>query len=302
MFSFHKLIALAGSTRSWLFRYVSCYGLISSLLLATACADHLTPVPVGKEELRQTAIRFYQSLYSTDQTPVDIYIANGYTEHQVSAGFTLNGLKSFAQNRAKGQSVVIHRTLVQNDLVGLQVEEKVLADSSVAHMVLLRFDAAGKIIDHWEAIQGQPRQRSNPNTMFDGTSVDYSSTIGSRSVDGVVITDQRIYNQYDTLLVRQTRASDYIQHNPRAGNGAGPLIQLLAYLKSQGFRTTLTVYRTVAEGNFMLELNNYQTIPAFPGLTNSLTFDLTRLDETGKAAEHWDVQEELGSVDKSKVF
>ena len=282
--------------------YVGHSCLLVGLLFMAACSDHLNPTPVDKEALRQTAIRFYQSLYSADQTAVDSYVAAGYTEHQISAGFTLSGLKSFAQKRATGQSVVIHRTLAQDDLVALHVEEKVAADSSVAHMALLRFDATGKIIEHWEAIQGQPRQRANPNTMFDGAPVNYQSTAGSRGIDMVIAADQRAYNQYDTLIVRQTRTNVYIQHNPRAGNGVSPVIQLLTYLKSQGFKTTLTVYRKLAEGDFVLELNNYQTTPAFPGLTNSITFDLSRLDETGKGAEHWDVQEELGSTDKSKVF
>ena len=293
---------LAFLTARFIGGYARHSGLLAGLLLLAACSKNAAPAPVGKEVLRQTAIQFYQSLYSKDQIAVDTYAAAGYTEHQISAGFTLSGLKAFAQKRATGPSPIIHRTLVQDDMVCLHVEEKVAADSSVAHMVLLRFDAAGKILDHWEAIQGQPRRRANPNTMFDGAAVNYQSTAGSRGIEAVVAADQRAYNQYDTLLVRQTHTPVYLQHNPRAGNGASALIQLLAFLKGQGVKTTLTVYRKVAEGDFILELNNYQTPPAFPGLTNSITFDLSRVDEMGKQAEHWDVQEEPGGTDKSKVF
>lgn len=283
------------------------YGLWLGLLLTAACAkDHdAGPAAPDKETLRQRAINFYQALYSPAQADLDAYLAAAYTEHQVSAGFTLTGLKAYARARSQAratQPLTIHRTLADGHLVALHVEEQVAPDSSVAHLALLRFDDAGKITAHWEAIQGQPRRRANPNTMFDGAAVNRQSTAGSRGLAAAVAADQRAFNQYDTLVVRQTRTRTYIQHNPTAGNGPGALIGLLTFLKTHGFRTTMTGYQQLAEGDFVLELSNYQTTPAFPGFTNSLAFDLTRLDKTGLDAEHWDVLEELGTADKSKAF
>ena len=280
-------------------------GLLLSLLLVTGCSDHLPdPSLTDKETLRQDAIRFYQALYSTSAT-VDSYVATSYAEHQISAGFTLAGLKAYAQNRAQtiaNHRIIIHRTLVEGNLVGLHLEEKVAADSFVARMALLRFDGNGKIIEHWEAAQGQPQQRANPNTMFDGAPVNYQSTAGIRYRDASVAIDTRTFNQYDTLLVRQTRALTYIQHNPVAANGADAVIGLLVFLKTQGFKTTSTNYQKLAEGDFVMSLGNYQTTPAFPGFTNSVAFDLTRLQEDGKYVEHWDVLQEIKGADKSKAF
>ncbi|UYZ64484.1 nuclear transport factor 2 family protein [Hymenobacter weizhouensis] len=276
-----------------------------SLLLASSCSKDSTPEPADREALRQSAIGFYQALYSSSATSVDSYVAAGYTEHQVSADFTLAGLQAYARRRAQaGPSprLVVHRSLVQDNLVALHIEEKVAPDSSVARMALLRFDGSGKIVDHWEAMQGQPRRRANPNTMFDGAAVNPQSTAGPRHRAALVAADQRVFNQYDTLLVRQTRTPDYIQHNPGAPNGPGGLIFLLTLLKSQGIRTTATTHQQLAEGDFILTLNNYQTTPGFPGFTDVLAFDLTRVTEAGKAAEHWDVIEELRGADKSKVF
>lgn len=282
-------------------------GLLLGLLLLSACAQDQdpNPAPVDKETLRQSAIGFYHALYSANPAAVDAYVAANYTEHQAGANFTLAGLKAYAQQRTAalaGRGLVIHRTLAADNLVGLHLEEPVAADSSVARIALLRFDARGKITDHWEAAQGQPRRRANPNTMFDGAAVNYQSTAGSRGLNAAVEADQWAFNQYDTLIVRQTRTPNYIQHNPTAGNGPGALIGLLVFLKTGGFRTTLTTYQQLAEGDFVLTMSNYQTTPTFPNFTNTIAFDLTRLTEEGKNAEHWDVLEELNGADKSKVF
>lgn len=286
-------------------RRALCGGLLAGLLLTSACKKDAAPAPPSAEELRQSALNFYRVLYSPAQTDVDGYVASGYTEHQISAGFTLAGLKAYARNRAlarPGQGLVVHRSLAQGNLVALHFEEKVAPDSSVARMALLRFDDGGKIVDHWEAAQGQPRRRANPNTMFDGPDVNRQSGAGPRHLAAVVAADSRIFNQYDTLLVRQTRTARYVQHNPGAPNGPGGLIFLLTLLKTQGVKTTATTHQHLAEGDFILELNNYQTTPAFPGFADVVAFDLIRVTEDGQADEHWDVIEELKGADKRKVF
>lgn len=279
-----------------------------SLLLASACSKDADsgPTPVSKEILRQNAIGFYQALYSTSQAPAAAYAAAAYTEHQLGTGFSLAGLKAYAAARhAKVGTTLsprILRTLVQGNLVGLHIEEPVTADSSVARMTMLRFDDQGKITDHWEAAQGQPRRRANPNTMFDGAAVNYLSNSGVVSRDQLIKADLQAFNHYDTLVVRQSRARTYVQHNPLAHDGASGLIQLLMYLKGTGAVTVMTGYQRLAEGDFVMTLNNTQTTPAVPGFTNLIGFDLSRLDEAGKNNEHWDVLQELNGADKSKVF
>lgn len=284
------------------------YCLLLSLLLATACSkdSNSLPAPASKEILRQNATGFYQALYSAAQTPANRYVAATYVEHQLGTGFSLAGLKAYAATRAASGSTTrplrILRTLVQGNLVGLHMEEPVTADSSVARLAMLRFDESGKIIDHWEALQGQPRRRANPNTMFDGAAVNYQSTSGITGRDVAVAADQQAFNHYDTLAVRQSRALVYTQHNPLAGNGAIGLIQLLLYLKSTGSQTVMVGYQRLAEGDFVLTMSNTQTTPAVPGFTNLIGFDLIRLNEAGKDAEHWDVLQEIIGVDKRQVF
>ena len=276
-------------------------------LLAAGCAkDSNKPNPLAQEALRQKATGFYQALYSSAQGSVDGYVAPTYTEHQGSADFTLAGLKAYAQTRVaalEARPLIIHRTLVQDHLVGLHVEEPVAPDSSVARMVLLRFDNNGRITDHWEAMQGQPRRRANPHTMFDGAAVNYQSTAGVRGRDAATEADQRAFNTYDTLIVRQSRTRGYIQHNPTLRDGAAGLISLVVFLKNSGLTIVRSSYQRLAEGDFIMTLSGTQaTAPGAPTSNDTVVFDLTRLDETGKIAEHWDALEATQPADKAKVF
>lgn len=281
-------------------------GSLLSLLLATACAKDADPAPPTSEALRQSASSFYQALYSSSQASVDGYVAASYTEHQASAGFSLAGLKTYAQARVPAlgtRPLVIHRTLVQDHLVGLHIEERVAADSSVARIALLRFDESGKIVEHWEAVQGQPRRRANSHTMFDGAAVNYQSTAGVRGRDAATEADQQAFNNFDTLTVRRSRALVYVQHNPTLQDGTKGLIGLVVFLKNSGLRIARTSYQRLAEGDFILTLSGTQaTPPGAPGSNDTVVFDITRLDEAGKIAEHWDALEATKTADKPKVF
>ncbi len=282
-----------------------CLGL--GLLLTTACSKDKDSAPAAtKETLRQNAISFYQALYSPAQAPADTYVAAAYTEHQVGTGFSLAGLKAYAATRGAAGSAPrplrILRTLVQDNLVGLHVEEPITADSSVARMVLLRFNDNGQITDHWEVVQGQPRRRANSHTMFDGAAVNYQSSSGVKGRDAAIAIDQYIFNRYDTLAIRQNWTPTYVQHNPLDRDGIKGLIELVLFLKNTGATTVLTGYQRLAEGDFVMTLSHAQTTPAVPGFADIIFFDLFRLDDAGRHAEHWDALQELNGADKSKVF
>lgn len=281
---------------------VCCAGLV---VVATGCAKG-PEAALDKEVIRQSATNFYQALFSPAQSAVDGYVATTYSEHQAGTGFTLNGLKAYAQTRLPAlgdRRMIIHRTLVQGSLVALHVEEKVAADSSVARVALFRFDDKGKITNHWEAVQGQPRRRANPNTMFDGAAVNYLSPVGVRGRDAANEADRRAFNNYDTLIVRQSRARVYIQHNPFAPDGPNGLINLLSRLKNAGVVIVRTNHQLMAEGDFVLTLNDVRfTAPGSPSPNDSNVFDIVRLDEAGKLTEHWDVVEAINTADKPRIF
>lgn len=118
--------------------------------------------------------------------------------------------------------------------------------------------------------------------MFDGPGVNYQSTAAKRGQDAAVAADQQAFNNFDTLAVRQSRASVYIQHNPKIADGAQGLIQLILFLKPSGLKIVRTSYQRLAEGDCVMTLSGAQNTFGSQPPTDAIIFDLTRLDDAGK--------------------
>ena len=91
--------------------------------------------------------------------------------------------------------------------------------------------------------------------------------------------------QQDTATMRQVANADYIQHNPFVPTGLEPFIGLLPVLKEHG--TYAENVRMFQEGNFVFMHNIWKNAKPF-GADEMVAFDIIRVDENGKVAEHWD--------------
>jgi predicted SnoaL-like aldol condensation-catalyzing enzyme len=91
--------------------------------------------------------------------------------------------------------------------------------------------------------------------------------------------------QQDTAKMRELANMDYIQHNPFVPTGLEPFIQLLPVLKQNG--TTAENVRMFEDGNFVFMHNIWRNAKPF-GADTMVAFDIIRIDENGKVAEHWD--------------
>lgn len=89
----------------------------------------------------------------------------------------------------------------------------------------------------------------------------------------------------DTATMRQVANADYIQHNPFVPTGLEPFIGLLPVLKEHG--TNAENVRMFQDGNFVFMHNNWKNAKPF-GADEMVAFDVIRVDENGKVAEHWD--------------
>jgi len=89
----------------------------------------------------------------------------------------------------------------------------------------------------------------------------------------------------DTATVRELTNSDYIQHNPFIPTGLEPFIQMFPILQESG--TTAENVRMFQDGNFVFMHNIWRNATPF-GAEEMVSFDIIRLDENGKVAEHWD--------------
>ena len=91
--------------------------------------------------------------------------------------------------------------------------------------------------------------------------------------------------QGDVEKMRELANADYIQHNPFVPTGLEPFIGLLPVLKEAG--TTPENIRMFEDGNYVFMHNIWHNAAPF-GADQMVAFDIIRVDENGKVAEHWD--------------
>jgi len=96
--------------------------------------------------------------------------------------------------------------------------------------------------------------------------------------------------QNDPATMRELANADYIQHNPFIPTGLEPFIQMLPVLQEHG--TTAENIRMFQDGNYVFMHNIWRNAKPF-GADEMVSFDIIRLDENGKVAEHWDAMTPL---------
>lgn len=94
----------------------------------------------------------------------------------------------------------------------------------------------------------------------------------------------------DTTTMHELANADYIQHNPFIPTGLAPFIQMLPVLQENG--TTAENIRMFQDGNYVFMHNIWRNAAPF-GADEMVSFDIIRLDENGKVAEHWDAMTTL---------
>ena len=96
--------------------------------------------------------------------------------------------------------------------------------------------------------------------------------------------------QNDPATMRQLANDNYIQHNPFIPTGVEPFIQMLPVLQENG--TTAENIRMFRDGNYVFMHNVWRKAKPF-GADEMVSFDIIRLDDNGKVAEHWDAMTPL---------
>ena len=96
--------------------------------------------------------------------------------------------------------------------------------------------------------------------------------------------------QGDVDTMRDLANPDYIQHNPFIPTGLEPFIDLLPVLAEAG--TTAENIRMFEDGYYVFMHNLWRNAEPFGG-PEMVSFDIIRVDENGKVAEHWDALQPL---------
>ena len=64
------------------------------------------------------------------------------------------------------KSIEFVRAVAEDDLVALHTHQIWPGGDEYVTMDFFRFDKNGKIVEHWDAIQGIPEESKNGNTMY----------------------------------------------------------------------------------------------------------------------------------------
>ena len=122
------------------------------------------------EHNRANAIAYYRMAYEGNpREAVARYVGDRYTQHNPLVG---DGPKPFIAYFERmhqdhpDKSITFVRAVAEKDLVALHTHQVWPGDAEYVTMDFFRFDANGKIVEHWDAIQQIPERSENGNTMY----------------------------------------------------------------------------------------------------------------------------------------
>jgi predicted SnoaL-like aldol condensation-catalyzing enzyme len=119
---------------------------------------------------KENAISFYRTAYEGNpKLAVETYVGKEYIQHNPGVA---NGTQGFIdyfermQEEYPEKSIEFVRSIAEGDLVALHTHQTWPGNDQYVTMDFFRFDAEGKICEHWDAIQQIPEKSANPNTMY----------------------------------------------------------------------------------------------------------------------------------------
>ncbi len=122
------------------------------------------------EQNKKNAIAFYKMAYlGNPKKAVETYIGKEYIQHNPDVADGTQGFILYferMQQEYPNKSIEFVRCIAEGDLVALHTHQIWPDNDEYVTMDFLRFDAQGKICEHWDAIQQIPKTSANPNTMF----------------------------------------------------------------------------------------------------------------------------------------
>lgn len=122
------------------------------------------------EQNKANAIAFYRTAYEGDpHKAIEEYIGDQYIQHNPDVEDGTEGFIRYferMQLEYPEKSIEFVRCIAEGDLVALHTHQTWPGNDQYVTMDFFRFDANGKICEHWDAIQQIPPNSKNPNTMY----------------------------------------------------------------------------------------------------------------------------------------
>lgn len=248
-----------------------------------------------KEEIIMTnkdkTIALINTFATGDTEAAKNLLAENYIQHNLAYGTGRDAFLGSVEYLASAPvktTVKNIRAFEDGDKVFLQTVYNFAGAGEQVAFDIFRFDADGKIAEHWDNLADKAAPNPSGHTQIDGTMekqlVDSEAT---RKVVSDFVGDV-LRGENPDKLTSYFDGDTYIQHNTDIADGLSGLGAALAALAEQGIQMIYDkTYMVLADGNYGLAVSE----GTFGGTPTSY-YDLFRV-ENGKIAEHWDVMETI---------
>lgn len=124
----------------------------------------------AQERNRRNAIAFYEMAYlGNPREAVARYVGSEYIQHNPLVGDGKGAFIEYFEEMAAaypGKTIEFVRSVSDGDLVALHTHQVWPGGDAYVTMDFFRFDADGKIVEHWDSIQAIPDTSANDNRMY----------------------------------------------------------------------------------------------------------------------------------------
>ncbi len=245
---------------------------------------------------KEKAMALINTFATGDTEKAKELLASGYIQHNLAYG---TGAEAFVGSVAYLASTPV-KTTVNNirafedgDKVFLQTVYNFAGAGEQVAFDIFRFDADGKIAEHWDNLAAKAELNPSGHTQIDGydSLEDVDKTEDNRELVRNFLVDV-MQGKHPEKTPEYFEGDTYVQHNIGIADGQSGLGAALEALDKQGIAMIYdTVHQVLAQGNYVLSVSE----GTFGGAATSY-YDLWRV-ENGKIAEHWDVMETIAAKD-----
>ena len=240
---------------------------------------------------KEKALALIGTFVTGDTAKAKELLAPGYIQHNLAFGTGADAFVAAVEGLAQAPvktTVNNIRAFEDGDKVFLQTVYNFAGAGEQVGFDIFRFDADGKIAEHWDNLADKADPNPSGHTQIDGTleKKDADKEETRKIVAGFV--GDVLRGENPDKLTSYYDGDKYIQHNTSIADGLSGLGAALEAMAKQGIAMVYDkTHMVLADGDHALACSE----GTFGGVPTTY-YDLFRV-ENGFIAEHWDVMETL---------